>query len=174
MVFKNIRSRFKKKENTQSKAEIEEITTELIEETKKVLQIRFDELMSQHTKPLSEDEARVILNGLIKEAIAKRKIMTGRIEKSVETGALFDRYYGKMQNINALTNSAYAQMQKMDRAKERYDFQKEIYKKLTGRMYIPYALPDDKAIAKKVKTPKKDVWEIIDASKKVTEEENLE
>ena len=167
MKFKNI---FKRKEKKQSKAEIEQITTDVIEETKIVLQQRFDELMSKHTEPLSEDEARVILNGLIKEAVAKRKVMTGRIEKSVETGTLFERYYGKMQVINVLTNSAYAQMQKMDKAKERYDFQREIYKKLTGRMYVPHALPDDKGASQKGKAPQKDVWEIIDEKKKLSEE----
>ena len=169
MKFKNI---FKRRENTQSKAEIEQITTDIIEETKIVLQERFSELMSKHTEPLSEEEACVILNGLIKEAVAKRKLMTGRIEKSVETGTLFDRYYGKMQVINALTNSAYAQMQKMDKAKERYDFQRDIYKKLTGKMYVSGALPDDKTASMKSKAPKKDIFEILDEKKKLIEEES--
>ena len=128
--------------------------------------------MSKHTEPLSEDEARVILNGLIKEAIAKRKVMTGRIEKSVETGALFERYYGKMQVINALTNSAYVQMKKMDKAKERYDFEREVYKKLIGKMYVPHVLPDDKIAFKKSKAPKKDILEILDEKKKCIEEES--
>lgn len=153
-----------------SQSEIELITTELIEETKVVLQKRFDELISKHTEPLSEEEARVILDGMIKEAVAKRKLLPGRIEKSVEIGSLFERYYGKMQTINALTNSAYAQMQKMNIAKERYEFQCAIYKKLTKKMYEPDAIPDEH-ISKKSKKTNRDVWDVMEEQKKMQEDE---
>ncbi len=164
------RFRFKKAADN-SQAEIEQITTELIEETRDILQKRFDEVMAKRLRPLTEDEAQVILQSLIKEAIAKRKLLSGRVEKSVETGLLFDRYYGKMQTINTLTNRAYAQMQKMNVSKERYEFQKGIYKKLTGKMYVPDAIPDDGQATGTGSGSYKDVWEIMDEEKKIFEEE---
>lgn len=172
MGIKSWLCRFRSRKATDnSQAEIEQIITELIEETRDILQKRFDEVMAKRLRPLTEDEAQVVLQSLIKEAIAKRKLLSGRVEKSVETGLLFDRYYGKMQTINALTNSAYAQMQKMNVAKERYEFQKGIYKKLTGKMYVPDAIPDDSKTVRFDGGSYKDIWETMDEERKIFEEE---
>jgi hypothetical protein len=154
-----------------SQAEIEQITTELIEETRNILQKRFDEVMSKQSGSMTEDQAQVILHGLIKEAISKRKLLSGRIEKSVETGTLFDRYYSKMQTINSLTNSAFAQMQKMNVSKAKYEFQCGIYKKLTGKMYIPDTIPDDRNPVKSEDEQYKDIWETMEEEKKIFQEE---
>ena len=159
-----------KKEVDSSQGEIEQITTELIEETCNILQKRFDEVMAKQSGSMTEDQAQIILHGLIKEAISKRKLLSGRIEKSVETGTLFDRYYSKMQTINALTNSAFAQMQKMNVLKARYEFQCEIYKKLTGKMYISDTIPDDKNSIKSEDKQYKDIWETMEEQKKIFQE----
>lgn len=156
-----------KKKNENPQAEIEQITTELIEETRDILQKSFDKVMEKKTGPLTEEEAQVILRGLIKEAVANRRLFSGRIEKSVESGSLFDRYYGKMQTINLLTNRAYVQMQKMQISKERYEFLCGIYKKLTGKMYVPDMIPDDVNGTKPDETQYMDIWEVLEKEKKI-------
>lgn len=150
-----------------TEAEIEHITTCLIDETKANLRKRFDsELQNELAKgsSIEADFVQRTLELLIREAIASRKILIGRIEKDVETGGLFDRYYGKMQTINTLTNSAYALMQRMDVAEERYTYERAVYKKITGKMYEPEAIPDDISVKKK-KGIKRDILEVMDERK---------
>ena len=69
-----------------------------------------------------------------------------------------------MQTINTLTNSAYALMQRMDVAEERYTYERAVYKKITGKMYEPEAIPDDIS-AKKKKRTKRDILEVMDERK---------
>ena len=150
-----------------TEAEIEHITTCLIDETKANLRKRFDsELQNELAKgnSIEADFVQRTLELLIREAIASRKILIGRIEKDVETGGLFDRYYGKMQTINTLTNSAYALMQRMDVAEEGYTYERSVYKKITGKMYEPEAIPDDISVKKK-KGIKRDILEVMDERK---------
>lgn len=152
--------------------EVEDITSALIEETRYAIKERFNQEIAEikkHGRKLTEDEARTILMGLLYEAISRRKLLAGRIEKSVEVGTLFERYYGKMQAINYLTNKAYSEMQKMNVAKERYEFQRGIYHKLTGKMYVPDTIPDDTPTEKHGEKYK-DVWEKIDDELKIFEE----
>lgn len=164
--------RKKRKTASSSESEVQQLTAELIDETCVGLQKRFEELLAEHTEPLSKEDACVILNCLIKEAVAKRQLLAGRIEKNVETGSLFDRYYGKMQTINVLTNSAYARMQKMDKAKEKYEYECAVYKKLTGKMYEPDVLPNEPKKSRSSAAARgKDAWQIMDERKNVIEEE---
>lgn len=163
----------KRKDKTlTSEAEIEHITTCLIQRTMDNLRNRFQiELRNELAKgnSIELDCAQRTLELLIREAIANRKLLIGRIEKDVETGDLFDRYYGKMQTINTLTNSAYALMQRMDVAEERYSYEREVYKKITGKMYEPEAIPDDISL-KKSKKKKRDILEIMDERKQSIED----
>jgi len=96
---------------------------------------------------------------LIKEAIANRKMLINRIEKEVETGSLFERYYGKMQAINKLTNKAYTLMQKMNSAKFKYEYDLEVYKKMMGIMYLEKLSPNESVLMKK--NEKADIWEVM-------------
>lgn len=172
MGFKSFFYRLTHRKKIRDEGEIEDITTALIEETRCAIKGRFDQeinAIKKQGRKLTEDEARAILMGLLYEAISRRKLLSGRIEKSVEVGSLFDRYYGKMQAINYLTNKAYSEMQKMNVAKERYEFQRGIYHKLTGKMYIPDTIPDDTSNEKR-REKSKDVWEKIDDELKVYEE----
>lgn len=156
----------KRKKTYSSEAEIERITTELIEETKKKLDKKFNKELRKVAKDnnLEKDFAERIIDLLLKEAIADRKMLIGRIEKDVESGDLFDRYYGKMQTINTLTNSAYASMQRMDVAEERYNYEREVYKKITGQMYLPDAKPAE-PFGKRKKSSSKDILQIMDERK---------
>lgn len=165
---------FKRKKPScqQYEAELEHITTCLINETKAKLRKQFQaELQNEIAKGniIEAEYAIRTLEMLIKEAVASRKILIGRIEKDVETGELYDRYYGKMQTINSLTNKAYALMQRMDVAKERYMYEKEIYKKINDKMYVSDAIPDDISI-KKTKKKRRDILVVMDESKKNIEE----
>lgn len=94
------------KEISAPKSELEQITDELIEESLRDLQKSFNEILSS-TELFTKDSAEDTLKILINSAIAKRSALNGRIEKSVEEGAYFDRYYGKMRSINVLTNDTY-------------------------------------------------------------------
>lgn len=166
----NFLQKIKAKKQT-SEAEIEHITTCLIRETIDALRYRFQiELRNELAKgsSIEMDFAQRTLELLIHEAIANRKMLIGRIEKNVETGDLFDRYYGKMQTINALTNSAYALMQQMDVAEERYSYELAVYKKIIGKMYEPEAVPDELSL-KKAKKKKRDILEIMDERKQSVE-----
>ena len=164
----------KKKEHNSftTEAELEHITTCLIQETERDLRKHFQkELQNQlaNGNSMEKTSAERILKSLIVEAVARRKMLIGRIEKDVETGDLFDRYYGKMHTINVLTNNAYASMQRMDVAEERYIYEKMVYKKITGKMYEPEAIPDDTAL-KKARTKKRDILEVMDERKRGIED----
>lgn len=141
-----------KNTNSTIESELEMLTNELIEETigpDGLLERHFQEVLSHYSAEpdkklkLEEDDVKNILKQLIKEAVSKRNVLNGRIEKSVENGAIFERYYGKVQIINTLTNRTYAKLQLMQACKRRYDYMEEVYRKVTGEEYIDKMQPKE-------------------------------
>lgn len=157
--------RRKNKQDTQiseesNKSEIEQLTDDLIRETNEILQKQFEELTKKHSaqaNPLKAEEAQNILFSLIRTAAAQRRLLAGRIEKSIDKGNLFNEYYDKMKYINELTVNANANMKKMKLAKELYENQLAVYKKVTGKTYKKdMELENSKAL------PIKEVWKELD------------
>jgi len=150
----------------QAGAEIEQLTTQLIEDTigsNGVLQKKFDSLLAQYRRnpyALGTADAQNFLFGLLKEAVAQRRLLSGRIEKSVESGILFQRYYSRMQYINHSTNVAYEKMEQMQAAEKRYKDLLGIYRQVIGNAYDRelISMQDDDS---KHETPR-DLWIIMD------------
>lgn len=161
----------KKKRSDITSSELEQLTTELIEQTKAALSEQFQREMNRLKpgEPIEKDVADRTIRLLLDMAAAERKNLIGRIESDVTSGDLFERYYGKMETINRLTNSAYAKMQKLDYCKEKYENDKAIYEKLTGKMYVAGTVPLDTRKHKKNQR-KKDIWESIAEHENVIEE----
>ena len=161
----------KKKRGDITGSELEHLTTELIEQTKAELREQFQREMSRLKpgEPIEKDVADRTIRLLLDMAAADRQNLIGRIENDVTSGNLFEHYYGKMETINRLTNSAYAKMQKLDYCKEKYDTNKALYEKLTGKMYVEGTVPSDTKKRKNNK-PKKDIWESMAEHEKVFEE----
>ena len=139
-----------------SESEIDAISEELYQKTllemDKVFK-KWEGYRKQRT--ISDEEARQLLLAMLSVAIAKRNELTGMLEKSVSSGTLFERYYSKMQMINRLTNSAYTKMKIMQAAKERYEYQRVVYKKVTGKEYISSVQPND---GDKISDDVRDAW----------------
>lgn len=157
-----LKRRRKVKDSLES--EIERLTSELIAETtgpEGSLQEAFDQMTKDfdaETNPLGEEKAREILTTLIQDAAAGRQRLIDRIEKSVETGMLFDRYYSQMAKINRETNRTYAKMKKSQALEERYEYQRTIYKKITDKVYEPNVIPGDRPNRR---GKKHDIWKLI-------------
>lgn len=158
----NILKKLKKKRNREKQSfkkvegevsEIEALTTKLLEETigeKGLVREQLQNMLNHfdtNNNPLGVTEAEFILFSLIKVAIAQRRLLSGRIEKSVEEGELFERYYGRMQIINQLTIDAHTKMKKMQVARERYEYQLAIYQKVVGKTYERDLRPNDNELS---------------------------
>lgn len=145
-------------------SELERLTADLLKETEATLQRNFERSIADYgdfsqegtgqkeaqrlrrareREILDEEKAREILMALLKDAITYRKMLSVRIERDVETGALFTRYYGKMQVINAQTIEAYEKLQIMDRDKDAFEYQQAVYEKLVGKIYQSDVIPRD-------------------------------
>ncbi len=151
------------------RAESEQITTELIEETLDILRKRFAELTVNHHEMMGETEAAQIMECLIKEAVSHRSLLMGRVEKSVEEGPVFERYYGKIREIDALTGEAYTLMKQRDAAKKRFDEQRAIYRKVVGKTYVSDVLPEEPENPTVSKGNWEDVWQLMNDRKRVEE-----
>lgn len=131
-------------------SELEILTTQLIKETvddNGELEKEFLKLIGERIKnpniPLTEDDAKEVISNLIPIAVAQRRLLTNRIEDSIEFGNLFERYYGKLQTVDILTNNAYVKLQKMQRAESDYLYEEEVYKKVRGLAFESAVSPDD-------------------------------
>jgi len=159
--------RKKKKARAESpKSEIEQLIDQLICDTVGTngqLQQHLNRLLKRYNadnNPLGVDEAKTILLSLIRLATGQRRLLAGRIEKSVEEGGLFDQYYGKMQTINLLTIRTNAKMKKMQVARELFEYQKAVYHRVTGKTYKEDVIPNDGELP--TQAPKVDQWKEID------------
>ena len=102
---------------------LEELARVLIEETKDVLQSKFNSMFGiyhDNPKALGNTQIKNILFSLLKIAIAQRRLFSGRIQKSVESGSLFQYYFIQMQRLNQSSNETYAKMKRMEKAEKEY------------------------------------------------------
>jgi len=144
-------------------AEIEHLTDQLIYNMigeNGELQRQLDRILLYRGllgKPISTKDAKQILSDLLKTAVANRKLLAGRIEKSVEHGALYEQYYGRIKEINELTSSAYAKMEKMRSAREAYERLKLYYEEIQDKTYIDIDNTERKKKLDKIKDPLPDI-----------------
>lgn len=85
--------------------------------------------------PLGVSDAKVILYSLLLKAAAKRRMFPTRIAHSVESGRIFDKYFGKMEYINQLSVITYRRMKKMQTAREKYEDEKRRLNKIADVSY---------------------------------------
>ncbi|MDY5772958.1 MAG: hypothetical protein SPK32_05940 [Bacteroidaceae bacterium] len=161
--FSKLRNR--KENNDSNKSELECITSDLIEEAKREIEASKKKIVTDK-RTLEPNEVEEIIKKLIGELASKRNGMIGRIEKDIEGGALFDRYFGKMQTINTLTNSTYALMQKMYAAKEKYEKEKAVYNTVMSEKYIEKMIPSLPKKGRFGKESTQDIFEAINIAKK--------
>ena len=129
--FKNFFSKERASLESPQMTEMEQITNEVIRRSQKKLERAFNKKMLSK-KSFTKEDAESILTELIKIAIAERSILNGKIERSVETGTYFERYYGKMRSINELTNETYRSMRERLHYEKRYQSLQKEYKEKTG------------------------------------------
>lgn len=122
--------------------ELEQLTNKLIAEAKADLQKIFNQQIAKKAKPLGTDDAKIILEALIKEAVAKRKLLIGRLEKDLEEGRLYRRYFQKMDIINDLTSDSHIKAKVMTALENDYVTQAKILNNITKSVYTDNALND--------------------------------
>ena len=160
-------------EELDTKGEFERLTDELIQET-----ISSDgEMMQQLNRmldgysadqnPLSVQDAKNILFSVLLVAVRQRRRLSGRIATSVEKGALFSQYYGKIREINHYTVRANAKLERMELARRQYVYQQQIYWSVVGRTYNETGYSSDelekvKGVIDDVMPPQVDTWERLD------------
>lgn len=90
---------------------------------------------SVDNNPLGVSDAEIILHSLLLKATAKRRMFPTRIAHSVESGSIFNKYFGKMEYINQLSVITYRRMKKMQTARERYEDEKKRLNKIEDVSY---------------------------------------
>lgn len=85
--------------------------------------------------PLGVSDAKMILYSLLLKASAKRRMLPTRIAHSVESGNIFNKYFGKMEYINQLSVITYRRMKKMQTARERYEDEKKRLNRIADVSY---------------------------------------
>ncbi len=85
--------------------------------------------------PLGVSDAKLILYSLLLKATAKRRMFPTRIAHSVESGSIFNKYFGKMEYINQLSVITYRRMKKMQTAREKYEDEKRRLNKMADVSY---------------------------------------
>lgn len=111
--------------------------------------------------PVSVSDAKLILYSLLLKATAKRRMFPTRIAHSVESGSIFNKYFGKMEYINQLSVITYRRMKKMQTAREQYDDEK---KRLNKIVDVSYKEKFDQSGNMEQKKVQKviDIWEEMD------------
>ena len=144
-VINLIRSILPAKKKKVSKDDVEsvmnQLTTQLIEETvgdNGVLTLEFQKLMEGYDKnvnPLSPEEAQEIVHTMMRLAIAHRKCLTERIAASAEVGALYERYYSKVNTVTTSAVYAYDKMLEAERRREEFEYYDEMLAKIREKAY---------------------------------------
>lgn len=93
--------------------------------------------------PIGPQEAEAMLQSLLDLAVSRRKLLNERLAKSVESGALYNSYYSRVQLINQLARKAHSAMERMDFAEEDYRYYYEMLLKIRARSIAPEVAPDD-------------------------------
>lgn len=115
--------------------ELEQLTNKLIADAKINLQGVFNQQMAKRTKPLGTEDAKMVLEVLIKAAIAKRELLIGRLEKDLEEGNLYRRYLQKIEIINDLTSDSHIKAKVMMAMEDDYITKYKILKSITMPIY---------------------------------------
>lgn len=118
--------RREKKLNVNFTPELEAVATQLIQETigtggalEREFQRQID-FFRRRNQPIGEPQARKIIESLLKVAISQREQLNGRLEQHVEVGALYNRYYSKLQVVYDLSVAADSARKGMEEANNDY------------------------------------------------------
>jgi hypothetical protein len=114
---------------------------------------------SVEKNPLGVSDAKIILCSLLLKATAKRRMFSTRIAHSVESGSIFNKYFGKMEYINQLSVITYRRMKKMQTAREKYEDEKKRLNKIMDESY-----KNNNNQSNNVERQQKvtDIWEAMD------------
>ena len=117
--------------------ELEDVVTALIEETTGNMDRVFSKWIRQYgdKNPAGEADARAILEGLLKLAVAKREQLNGRIVSSAEVGRMYDRYYDRLAEIDDLNAKAESRESARDRASKELEFFEARYEEARNITY---------------------------------------
>lgn len=110
--------------------------------------------------PLGVSEAKIILCSLLLKATAKRRMFPTRIAHSVESGSIFNKYFGKMEYINQLSVITYRRMKKMQTAREKYEDEKKRLNKIEDVSYTDFEKLGN--VEQKKNQEILDIWEEMD------------
>jgi hypothetical protein len=110
--------------------------------------------------PLGVSEAKIILCSLLLKATAKRRMFPTRIAHSVESGSIFNKYFGKMEYINQLSVITYRRMKKMQTAREKYEDEKKRLNKIEDVSYTDFEKLGN--VEQKKSQEILDIWEEMD------------
>ena len=137
--------------------ELEQITAQLKAECGEIMERRFQQLIRGYSpeNPMENEDAIKILKLLLREAVSHREKYVGRVESGIENGGLFDRYYGKLAQLNAMTIEANASLQRMEAAREDYLKKRALHKQAENRVYVD--MPDSAAAP--THDPEPDLWD---------------
>lgn len=117
--------------------ELEDVVTALIAQTTGDMDRVFSKWIRQYgaNNPTGESEARAILEGLLKLAIANREQLNGRIVSSAEVGRMYDRYYDRLAEIDDLNAKAEGRELARNRASQELEFFEDRYNDVRDRTY---------------------------------------
>ena len=83
-----------------------------------------------------------------------------RIAHSVESGSIFNKYFGKMEYINQLSVITYRRMKKMQTAREKYEDEKKRLNKIEDVSYTDFEKLGN--VEQKKNQEILDIWEEMD------------
>lgn len=145
---------------------MEKLTNRLIEETvgqNGMITNTFREKIDGYDpeeNPISSQEARKLIDSLLRKAVSQRKTLTDRIATSAEIGDLYERYYGKIDYVSTSAIDAYIKMQKMEKIRADYEYYYEMMLNVREKAYLEDVRPGSKG-----KMPKRyqDIFVAIEA-----------
>lgn len=132
--------------NRKLEDELKEITDDAIDDAtqgKHGLRAYYNQQIKYYNaanNPLGLEDAKRILEQLIKIAVSNRQTINGDIERSISEGTLYQRYYNKVAVVNDMTNETYTRMKRMQAVQERFEYKKMVYNNVTGHMYLERAV----------------------------------
>ncbi len=128
---------------------MEQLTTALLAETigpEGALLRCFQEQISHYSAkdhPISARESIELTKRLVKLAVARRKLLNERLERSIAVGELYRSYYGRVEAIHQLESATYATMEQLERAEEDYLYHEAMLQKVRQASIEEQMQPDD-------------------------------
>lgn len=126
--------------------ELERLTDDLFQETKAMLDADFDSWIASfiaEDTPLSPREARNFIALCLQKAVDKRKLLTERIEASVESGEIYWNYYSKIQDLSEAMQTARQKQLQLQTDRENYQHYAQVLKRVREKSIIKELQAED-------------------------------